>query len=710
MRFSYNWLKELVKFKESPQALAELLTLRSFEVEVAGKVGGDWSLEAKIPTNRISDAASHWGLAGEIAAIKSTPRATQESHTLPKSTPARIPAVKIKVAAPAICSRYTSQELEIDALETSPKWMRDRLATCGFRSVNNVVDVTNYVMLETGQPLHAFDLDKIIGRRITIRLSRAGEELTTLDGTRHRLPAGVAVIQDAERLIDLAGIMGGENSAVSGKTRRILLQAATFDPIRTYRSMRALGFSSEAAKLYAAGIDPNRTAPALERAVALLREIAGATPSSRPMDLYPRRVRPRKIRFRPDYASQMIGERISRAFYQTLWRRLGFKAQEQGGSWLLEIPTERRDIQIEEDLIEEAARLFGYEQLRQEPPHAPLAPGGTNEERAWEERIRDTLVGAGFTEAHTYTFVGPATLGHFGASPTDLLELENPMGPETRYLGAHPAQQYLKIAAENLRRFERVAIFGIAKGFKRAARPSPKKPAFAKAPADKPAEERKYLVMVKATRSTSSGQAKRAKDTKANESETFYEVKGTLDSLFESLGIADHWYDDALTPAEREKTVALHPYRTAKVMIGDEFLGVVAELHPAVQQRLKSKARLVFSHIDFEKLWKLARAEAEFKPMGKYPAVIRDIAVIVPEDTKADDVEGVIQNAGGALLADSDLFDYFQDEAMTERSEKSLAFHLVFQSSERTLTDGEVNRIYKKIVSAVKREDWEVRE
>jgi phenylalanyl-tRNA synthetase beta chain len=220
-------------------------------------------------------------------------------------------------------------------------------------------------------------------------------------------------------------------------------------------------------------------------------------------------------------------------------------------------------------------------------------------------------------------------------------------------------------------------------GFKPAAKPSPKIPS----------EEKKYLVVVRA----------------AKDSDTFYELKGTLDHLFESLGMAEHWYDDALTRAERQKAHALHPQRMAKVMADNDFLGIVAELHPATAENLKAKGRIVFAELDFEKLWRLARAEAEFRPIGKYPAIVRDIAVIVPEETKADEIEGVIQNSGGKLLVDSDLFDYFQDKAMSEAGEKSLAFHLIFQSPGRTLTDAEVNRLCKKIATAVKAKGWEVR-
>lgn len=686
MKFSYNWLKELTGFRGSPQRLAELLTLHSFEVEVAGKVGGDWALEAKIPTNRISDAASHCGLAREIAAITSrTLRARARPTVRPAAPEVQGPPVTVTIASPRLCPRFSAQQMVVRSLKASPRWLRERLATCGFRSLNAIVDATNYVMLEVGQPLHAFDLDRVRGQMLIVREARRGETLTTLDGTGHVLPPGTLVIEDRERLIDLAGIMGGENSAVSGTTQRILLQAAVFDPVRIYRTVRALNFSSAAAKIYAAGIDTERTVSALERACELLEAMAGAERRGGRIDIYPRKSRRTSIRMSTHRANRIIGEEISPAFYRTLWRRLGFGAAARNGGWLVTVPPERRDIGIEEDLIEEVARLWGYGKLRARHPESHLTPTTPSEELFWKARVTDVLVGAGLAEVHAHRFTGKSLLETFGAATDDLLELENPMGPATQYLGAHPAQQYLRIAAENLRRDARVAIFGVAKGFRRLVKSSPQAPI----------DERTYLVMVEAA--------------KTGDAEVFYRMKGALDQLLESLGIADHWYDDALTPGERQKAGALHPYRRAKVMADGEFLGMIGELHPAVAERLKARGRIVFAELDFEKLWKVARSEAEYRPVGKYPAVIRDIAVVVPERTKTEDVLNVIENTG-PLLADTDLFDYFQDAAMAEAGQKSLAFHLIFQSPERTLTDEEVNRLYKKIVAVLQSEDWEVRE
>ncbi|MBI4132896.1 MAG: phenylalanine--tRNA ligase subunit beta, partial [Candidatus Sungbacteria bacterium] len=491
--------------------------------------------------------------------------------------------------------------------------------------------------------------------------------------------------------IAIAGIKGGKHSGVTSRTGTIVLESANFDPVRTRLASRALNLKTDASYRFEHGLDPSATERAIDRLAEVIQRAAGGEILAGRVDAYPRRSPVIRLPLRTDYANRIIGQNIPLAFYETGLRRLGWDYRRKGrADFTVTPPPERLDIRIEEDIIEEIARLWGYEKIPAKAPHAPLAPAAANEERQWEERVRDVLVGAGLAEVFAYEFVSRKILDDFAADAKDLLELENPVSPETQYLIAHPAQRYIRIASENLRHFDAVGIFGLAKGFRPAPTPSTKTPS----------EERKYLVITKGAR-----EPKSSKDS----GETFYAVKGAIDQMFESLGISDHWYDDVLTKDERQKAKALHPYRTAKVMVGDEFLGVVAEVHPSVLKRLKSRGRIVFAEISFEKLWRMSRAEAEFRPVGRFPAVVRDIAVIVPENTKTEAVTNVIESAGGTLLADSDLFDYFQDEAMEERGEKSLAFHLVFQSPERTLTDEEVNRLYQKIITAVEEKGWEVR-
>lgn len=678
MKFSYNWLRALLPLKESPAEIAEILNLHAFEVETTEKVGNDVMLDAKIPTNRVSDAGNHLGLAKEIAALLK--RKAKNPHPGMAIVKAGSKGLIINIAKPELCPRYTAVVLSLKGNGASPGWVQERLATCGFRSINAIVDITNYIMLETGQPLHAFDLDKIKGGRMTIRESKDGEKLTTLDGTVHALPRGAIVIEDNERLIDLAGIMGGENSAVSEGTKHILLQAAAFDPVRIYRATRVLNFSSDAAKIYSAGTDPNKTEGALRRAVDLLLEMNAAAAPQGCLDAYPKKTIPQKIIFRPAYADHIIGWPLGPRFHQEVFARLGFKKRGGKEQWIIEVPTERKDLRQEEDLIEEIARFYGYQRLPSKLPESHLIPAPRNDAARWERRVADNLVGAGFTESHLYEFAGDRELDQFRIDRARVIGLENPMSPETTYLSPRALIKYVVSAADNLKYFDAVKIFGISKSFRAY-----------------PLEEQKGLVFCLAQKNASG-------------EEEFYQLKGTVEQLLESLGISDHWYDDAReTRDPKHETALFHPYRFAEIKIGDEKIGVIGEIHPIVLKNIKARGRIAAVEIDMERLTALASAEAEYRPIGKYPSIIRDIAVVVPEMTKTEKILNIIETTGGALLADTDLFDYFQDDALEENAQKSLAFHLVFQSPGRTLTDAETDTIVKKIIAALEEKGWEVK-
>ncbi len=701
MKFSYDWLKELAKFKESPEKLAEFLTLKAFEVESVEKKKDDWVLDVKLIPNRVADASGHVGLAREIATLKELGIKKLEPRIAESKTRKASDVLKVKIEKPADCARYTARVITGITVGTSPRWMKERLEACGIQSINNIVDASNYVLLELGQPTHVFDFDKLgketgskqkaIRKTIVVRRARKSEKLLALDDKTYELSPEILVIADGSRAngeaLAIAGIKGGKHSGVSANTKTIVLESANFDPVRTRIASQELNLKTDASYRFERTMDPNGTVPATDRLAELTVGIAGGEILAGRVDVYPKPLRPTKILLRSAYAGNLIGENLPEKFYESCFKRLGWKYVKHGSDYVVEVPTQRRDIEIEEDIIEEIVRLLGYDKIRVKTPTSTIAPAEPNEMHAWQNRVRDILVGAGMSEMYAYAFTGDELISTFDTTSRDLIEIQNPASQETRFLAARPLYRYIKFASENLRRESDIRLFGIMKGFRHHPKSSERTPA----------EEQAYLILVKAKKEGKSEDA-------------FYELKGVIERLLDSLGIAEHWYDDALTTGERKQTQALHPYRAAKVMTDSESLGLIGEVHPAVLERLKTKARIVFAELDFEKLWKRARSEAEYQPVGRFPAIIRDIAVIVPKNTKTESVTNIIETVGGALLIDSDLFDYFQDEAMEGRGQKSLAFHLIFQSSERTLTDEEANRIYKKIVGALKQNGWDVRE
>lgn len=678
MKFSYLWLKEIAGFKETPQKLAEMLTLRSFEIESVEKVGNDYALDVKITPNRFTDAASHLGLAREIAAIMNI-KYREQTVKLPKS--AEKFTITLRILPPELCSRYTAQILEIPQNIVSPDWMARRLATCGLRPINAVVDMTNYIMLETGHPLHAFDFESIRGKSITIRSSQEGEEVVTLDGVKRILPDNAIIIEDTQRIIDLAGIMGGKNSEILEETKTILLQAAVFDSTRIYKTSHALGLSSAASKLYAAGVDSSASLAVLERATLLLEQIAHAKRAGATYDWYPQKISPRKIFFRSEYADSVIGYTCGASFYQRIFSRLGLIIKKRGDNMVIQVPPARRDLLIEEDLIEEAARIFGYEHIPAQYPKATIAPSRQNDEVYWADRIRDLAVATGYTEVEVYEFIGAQELEQFSYQQQNLVALKNPMSPETAYLIPRVLINYISAVKENLKYANNVQLFGMGKSFTSK---------------NGKVEEQKDLIFCYSAKG-------------ANGHEEFYVLKGLLDSLFDLIGITDYSYNDKEVPDQRSVRAFFHPYRVAEIKINQKKIGIIGEIHPTILQTIRTKSRIVAVELNFEALWHTANAEQQYHPIGKYPSIRRDIAILVPFNTKTEEILNVVETAGGQFLVDTDLFDYFQDEAMQEAETKSIAFHLIFESPERTLKDEEINIVITHIITALENQGWDVK-
>lgn len=712
MKFSYNWLKELTGITDTPQELADSLTMRAFEVENIEKIGNDWALNISGKTigPRMADASGHIGMAREIAALRKLKVKSLKLKVDENARQRTKDILQIRIENADDCARYTARAIDGVKVGPSPAWIRERLEVCGLSSINNIVDAANYVMLETGQPLHVFDADFLgvknrkvpsskfqVPKTIIVRRARKGERMSALDDKTYELNPEILVIADDTEPLAIAGIKGGKASGVSADTTRIILESANFDPIRIRAASRALGLRTDASIRFEHGMDPNETLGAIDRLAALIQQVAGGEIFSGVADQYPRKAVQRAILFRPAYAERLIGAKIPPAFYRTAFALLGWPVQhrvfnkgERG--FMVMPPTIRRDIEIEEDVVEEIARLFDYENVLEKMPEAALAGAAQNQELFWEERTRNALVGAGFTETELYQFTGDREADAFHIPKEALIPLENPASEETKYLVPRLAIKYVQSAADNLRNFDEVRIFGIGKSFIRNGELGTWK------------LERKDLAMALARKGS------------AGEQE-FYELKGAVDALLESIGISDHWYDDQIDIKDVKHSMLdnvelgkiYHPHRFAEIKIGNEKIGVIGEIHPEILKNIKARGRIITAEIDMEKLARTATSEAEYQPVSKYPAIIRDIAVIVAADTRTQDVENVIQSAGGNLLADTDLFDYFQDDTMRESEEKSLAFHLVFQSAERTLTDTGIDTVVKTITAALETQNWEVK-
>lgn len=676
MKFSYHWLKELVGFKESPEKLAEFLTLRAFEVESLVKMGNDWALDVKLFPNRIADASGHIGMAREIAVLQNRRIKNQESR-IKESGKRKVKAsLAVKIENPEDCPRYTARVMEGIKIGSSPPWLKERLETCGLQSINNVVDAANYIMLETGQPLHVFDREKI-NSAMSIRRAKKGEKIITLDGNEYALNPEILVIADADKPLAIAGIKGGKSSGVSETTTAIILESANFDPIRIRRGSKALNLASDASYRFERGLDPNQTEIALDRLAELIRKVAGGAIQIAHTDAYPQKRKIPRVLLRAAYANERIGAAHPPAFYRSLLQRLEWNSAPKGKTdFLVEPPSNRLDIAIEEDVIEELARLIGYENISPALPLHTATPKAENDDILWADWIRDYLAGKGFIEHMPYVFTGEHELRRFGLDAQDAVEVANPVSADARYLTPRILTKYIAAAADNIRNNAEVRMFGIAKSFRARAGDTPR--------------EESQLVLISAARGVSG-------------EDGFYMLKGIIEQMIESMGITDHTY------LEHASDPVLHPRRTAAITVDGARIGVIGEINPTIMGALKTQERIIAAELSFTAPWQAARADTEYRAIAKYPAIMRDIAVVVPEDVRTSDVLNVIEDTAGPLLIDVGLFDYFQDDDRLGEDKKNLAFHLIFQSPERTLKDSEADKEMERITAALAARKWEVR-
>jgi len=643
MIFSYNWLKEYVKLPK-PDKLVELLNMHAFEVEGLKKVKGDYILDVDVLPNRGPDCFSHIGIAREIAAITGSKLEIPASK-IKQSNKSNL---NIEVKDKNDCLRYTARVITDVKVKSSPRWLKQRLESCGLNSINNIVDIANYVMLETGQPLHAFDLDKLSGNRIIVRRAKKGEKITTLDNNKFDLNKDILIIADSQSPLAIAGMKGGKKAEIDKKTKTIVLESANFNSRLIRQASKKLGLKTDASWRFEHKIDPNLTEQAVNRAGELIKGKV-----SKIIDFYPNKPKNKRIKLDLNYLEKLLGIELSNKQVGDILNRLGFKYSKNTA----EVPSFRLDISIQEDLIEEIGRIYGYEKISAVFPVASLIPGKRNMETFWEDVSKNILKELGFTEVYNYSFVGDRDFA-------DSIELENPISLEQKYLRPSLIPNLLKNIERNINSFKEIKIFELGKIFTK--------------------EEKRML-----TGATTN---------------SFYQIKGAVDSLLNKLGISDIYYDEHQATPEDSKSSVWQKGKTAEIKIAGQEIGFLGEISSKV-----SKYKVNVFDIDFEKLSKLCSEEHEYQPISQYPSAVRDLAVLVPMSVKVVDVLNEINTVEENLIRDVDLFDIYEGEGIPE-GKKNLAFHIIYQADNRTLKASEINTIQNKIIKFLeKNPDWEVR-
>ena len=696
MLFSYNWLQSYFKKKfPKPKELAEVLTMHAFEIEGIEKKGKDWILDIDVLPNR-PDCFSHIGIARECGALLNSKFKTQSTNQSLRSLSLlrneSKPQLKtqnlksqdfigIEVKDKNVCPRYTARVITDVKVGESLKWMQERLRVCGLKSINNIVDAVNYVMLEMGQPLHAFDFDKIKGKTIIVRKARKGEKIITLDEEKYDLDENVLVIADKKSVLAIAGIKGGKKAEINESTKTIVLEAGIFESQTIRRGSRLLNLKTDASYRFEHGLDPNLTEEAINRAAALIQKISKAKVARELIDFYPQKIGPKKIKLDLDYVEKLLGAKISQKEIERILKNLGFKFQVLSFKFQVEVPSFRLDISIPEDLIEEIGRVYGYEKIKPILPIAALIPSKRNDKIFWEDRVKNILKEAGFTEVYNYSFVSPKQVSSFNLRISDLVEVKNPVSVEQKYLRPSLILNLLKNVQINQKHFQEIKIFELGKIYKSRGQ-----------------------ILESEVLSGGISQKKGA--------EGFYELKGAVDMLLNKLGISDIRYNEYPPAMKKSRLNILNiwqPGRCAEIKINGEEVGFLGEISPNILKILKIKGAVVAFALDFEKLAKQCSEEQIYQPVSSYPSAVRDIAVLTPKKVKVAEVLNKINSAGGKLVTDVDLFDIYQGEELPW-GKKNLAFHIIYQARDRTLTSQEIDAIHQKIVKALEKEPaWQVR-
>ncbi|OWZ82869.1 phenylalanine--tRNA ligase subunit beta [Natranaerobius trueperi] len=645
----------------------------------------DEVLEFDLTPNR-ADCLGMLGVAREVAAVLDIP------INVPKVTDfsqnKTLDNVNINIQDSDLCERYVGMLIENVNIGISPMWLQQRLRTYGIRPINNLVDITNYVMLEYGQPLHAFDYDLVSGDEIIVRRAKDEEEIVTLNEKTRKLTSNDLVIADKEKAIAVAGVMGGYATEVSEKSNRILLESAAFNNISVRRTANRLNLRSDASLRFEKGVDPNNTLNAAFRAVELIEQLGVGTVVVGAFDEYPKKREQVSIELRVERVRQLTGIDISKEEIRDLFRRLQFDiTDEKEDSLNVTVPTRRNDITLEVDLIEEIARLYGYDKIPTTMPKGRITQGRKTHRQQVEDTVRETMLSSGLSEIISYTFISPEDYNKLNfsdeSSARKSVPIANPLTKEQSIMRTTLLPSIMKILSHNFKHGEKDHhIFEIGKIY------LPEK-----LPLDSLPNERNTLIF------GGMGAIKSKSWLEQPQKIDFFYVKGMFELLLERLNIG--FSDVSFKP---EKHPSFHPTRTAGVYLDERKIGIMGEMHPAVvKENYDIDTQVVLAEIDLESIYSKASLVEKFTSLPKYPAVLRDIALLVPSEIPEEQVSQVIINVGEDLIEDINLFDLYQGERIPENM-KSLAYSIKFRDPNTTLTDDRVDKVYEQIEEALKSE------
>ena len=663
---------------EDASGLMELPTDIPLGTSISAALGlDDVVFELEITPNR-PDCLSLIGVAREIRAETGNALKLPQVDFNEDATDIR-EITSVTIEAPDLCPRYAARVIRGVKVGQSPAWLQQRLESVGVGVINNIVDITNFVLMEYGQPLHAFDYHKLAENRIVVRRAAVGENITTLDEIDRELISDMLVIADAEKPVALAGVMGGYVSEITETTADVLLESAYFDPSSIRATAKALGISTEASYRFERGADIGAVLVALDRAAQLIAELAGGTICKGVVDVYPGQQPLTEIQLRPERVNFILGTTLDTSEMVQILSDLGFDVKANGENYQVTVPTFRSDVTREIDLIEEIARVYGYDNIPTTLPKGDIPVPAPNPSTEVRKHIKHFLLAAGMMEAINYSFCDPNCFDkiRFAANHPlrDALKLQNPLSPEMSVLRTTLLPSLLENAQHNRNhQIDTIALFEIGSVFIRNG-------------AEKEPERVTGIL---------AGRVGDGVYSNPYREPDFYDIKGLVEGILEVCGIVDYTLQKTDAPT-------FHPGRNAAVLSRNRQIGIFGEAHPEVLENYDLPYKAYLFDFDMEALVDAAIFAKRFEPISVYPKVERDLAIVVDKAVLSDMPTGLIYATGGELVESVRLFDVYEGEQVPE-GKKSLAYAITYHSATETLTDKAVNALHDKVVKRLNQE------
>jgi phenylalanyl-tRNA synthetase beta chain len=667
MKISYNWLKEYVNVRLQPDKLAQTLTMAGLSVESVKALGSDHIFELEITANR-PDWLSVIGVAREVAAL------TGGKLNIPSSPKVKVKTsgargVKVRIEERGLCPRYTARIIRNVKVGESPQWLKARVEAMGLRSVNNIVDITNFCLFETGEPMHAFDLDKIAGAEVIVRKALPGEKIILIDGTEKTLDKSMLVIADSRSPIAVAGVMGALNTEVTGSTKNILLEAAYFDQVSVRRTSRKLAIATESSYRFERRVDMENIAYSSNRALELIMKLAAGEAGAF-IEIRGPEVKKKIIDLRPDKVNKLLGTDISAGLIKKMILALGMDVKSSSGKKLkLETPNFRSDLKSEVDIIEEIARIYGYDRIPVTLPKIVEQPTRMGRDMAVRNKVRECLAALGADEIITYSLLSGKAIAYSGVGVDSMVSIANPLTIEQEAMRPSLIPGMLNAVLWNInRKTKDLKLFEIGNVY------------FKK---DEKFGEKKNLAIA------ITGQSFMGWSVNAVQAD-FFELKGIAETLCSELGIAAVEFSKAANNS-------FSPSECAQIRIAGEPVGVMGLVSSKVLHESGIKDKVYLLEADLDALLKHVSMEKRFAELSRYPSVYRDISILVAKEASNSNIMSAMKAAGEPILKDARLIDRYEGKQIPE-GKQSLTYRLEYRDPAKTLEEKEILNVHGRIL------------